>query len=73
MVKKGTKQQFKDLNIPVSENLAAKIRDKQVAEREEHEEMKRLVLDYNQRQEEEAYNGLFLGFVYVCCCLIITL
>lgn len=59
MVKKGNKQQFKDLNIPVTENLAANIRDKQVAERAEHEEMKRLVLDYNQRQEEEAYNEMF--------------
>lgn len=57
MLKKGNKQQFKDLNIPVTENLAANIRDKQVAERAEHEEMKRLVLDYNQRQEEEAFNG----------------
>ena len=57
MLKKGNKQQFRDLNIPVTENLAANIRDKQVAERAEHEEMKRLVLDYNQRQEEEAFNG----------------
>eukprot|EP00795_Rhopilema_esculentum_P002036 gene2037-17601_t len=58
MLKKGNKQQFKDLNIPVTENLAANIRDKQVAERAEHEEMKRLVLDYNQRQEEEAFNEM---------------
>ena len=53
MLRKGNKQQFKDLNIPVSTDLAANIRDKQLAERAEHEEMKRLVLDYNQRQEEE--------------------
>jgi len=58
MLKKGNKQQFRDLNIPVTENLAANIRDKQVAEREEHEEMKRLVLGYNQRQEEEAFNEM---------------
>ena len=64
MLKKGNKQQFRDLNIPVTENLAANIRDKQVAEREEHEEMKRLVLGYNQRQEEEAFNGTFIASVF---------
>eukprot|EP00794_Sanderia_malayensis_P006104 gene6104-6808_t len=58
MLKKGNKQQLKDLDIPVTEDLAANIRDKQLAEREEHEEMKRLVLDYNQRQEEEAFNEM---------------
>ena len=58
MVKKGNKQQFRDLNIPVTENLAANIREIQVAERAEHEQMKKLVLDYNQRQEEEAFNGM---------------
>ena len=62
MVKKGNKQQFRDLNIPVTENLAANIREIQVAERAEHEQMKRLVLDYNQRQEEEAFNGMNMFF-----------
>ena len=63
MLKKGNKQQFRDLNIPVTENLAANIRDKQVAERAEHEEMKRLVLGYNQRQEEEAFNGKYVVWI----------
>lgn len=46
-----------DLQIPLSSGLAANIRDRQMAEQQEQEEVKRLVLDYNQRQEEEIYNG----------------
>jgi len=58
-MKKNNKQVVKDLNIPMTSDLAANIRNKQLAERAEHEELKRLVLDYNQRQEEEeSYNGI---------------
>ena len=57
MLKKNNKQVLKDLNIPLTSDLAANIHHKQLAERAEHEELKRLVLDYNQRQEEESYNG----------------
>lgn len=58
MLKKGNKQQFKDLQIPLSSGLAANIRDRQMAEQQEQEEVKRLVLNYNQRQEEEIYNEM---------------
>lgn len=58
MLKKNNKQVLKDLNIPLTSGLAANIHHKQLAERAEHEELKRLVLDYNQRQEEESYNGI---------------
>ena len=51
---------FTDLQIPVSSGLAANIRDRQMAEQQEQEEVKRLVLNYNQRQEEEIYNGMCL-------------
>ena len=62
MLKKGNKPVLKDLHIPINSDLAANIHDKQMAQRAEHEEMKRLVLDYNQRQEEESYNGgLFIA------------
>ena len=47
-----------DLQIPTSSGLAANIRDRQMAEQQEQEEVKRLVLNYNQRQEEEIYNGM---------------
>ena len=49
-----------DLEIPVSSGLAASIKDRQLAEQQEQEEVKRLVLDYNQRQEEEIYNGIII-------------
>ncbi|XP_078385093.1 regulator of nonsense transcripts 2-like isoform X2 [Oculina patagonica] len=58
MLKKGNKPQFKDLQIPLSSGLAANIRDRQMAEQQEQEEVKRLVLNYNQRQEEEIYNEM---------------
>lgn len=58
MLKKGSKQHFKNLEIPVSSGLAASIKDRQLAEQQEQEEVKRLVLDYNQRQEEEIYNEM---------------
>jgi len=58
MLKKGNKQHFKDLQIPLSSGLAANIRDRQMAEQQEQEEVKRLVLNYNQRQEEEIYNEM---------------
>ena len=57
MMKRNNKQIVKDLNIPMTSDLAANIHHKQLAKQAEHEEMKRLVLDYNQRQEEESYNG----------------
>ena len=66
MVKKGNKQQFKDLKIPLTSGLAANIRQKQMAEQAEQEEMKRLVLNYNQRQEEEIYNGIYSLDSYIC-------
>lgn len=57
MLKKGNKQQLRDLKVPITSDLAANIREKQQEEQAEQEEVKRLVLDYNQRQEEETYNG----------------
>ncbi|XP_066925747.1 regulator of nonsense transcripts 2-like isoform X2 [Clytia hemisphaerica] len=58
MMKRNNKQIVKDLNIPMTSDLAANIHHKQLAKQAEHEEMKRLVLDYNQRQEEESYNEM---------------
>ena len=58
MLKKGNRQQLRDLHVPITSDLAANIREKQQEEQAEQEEVKRLVLDYNQRQEEEqTYNG----------------
>ena len=65
MLKRNNKQIVKDLNIPMTSHLAANMRHRQLAKQAEHEEMKRLVLGYNQRQEEESYNGEYTSSVDV--------
>jgi len=53
MMKKGSKQQFKKMDIPVESEFASNLFDKQKAVVREREEMKRLVLSQEMRQEEE--------------------
>ena len=53
MIKKGSKQQFKKMDIPVESDFASNLFDKQKAAVREREEMKRLVLSQEMRQEEE--------------------
>ena len=57
MTKKGHKQQLKDLNIPIDSDLASNIHEAREALRDQHQEMKKLVLNYEQKQEEEEYLG----------------
>jgi len=53
MLKKGSKQQFKQMDIPLDSQFASNLFEKQQAVIKEKEEMKRLVLTHEQRQEEE--------------------
>ena len=53
LLKKGSKQQFKAMDIPLESEFASNLFDKQKAAIKEREEMKRLVLSQEQRQEEE--------------------
>ena len=53
LLKKGSKQQFKPMDIPLESEFASNLFDKQKAAVKEREEMKRLVLSQEQRQEEE--------------------
>jgi len=53
LLKKGSKQQFKPMDIPMESEFASNLFDKQRAVMKEREEMKRLVLSQEQRQEEE--------------------
>ena len=57
MTKKGHKQQLKDLNIPIDSDLASNIHEAREALKDQHQEMKKLVLNYEQKQEEEEYLG----------------
>ncbi|TRY65401.1 hypothetical protein DNTS_023146, partial [Danionella cerebrum] len=58
LTRKGNKQQFKVLNVPLSSQLAANHFSQQQAEQEERLRMKKLILDINQRQEQEDYQEM---------------
>ncbi|KAI5578637.1 hypothetical protein POPTR_008G045400v4 [Populus trichocarpa] len=57
LVKRGNKQQTKQLYIPRDCSLVQSTKQKEAAEFEEKQDIKRLVLEYNDREEEEN-NGL---------------
>ncbi|KAL3581463.1 hypothetical protein D5086_015795 [Populus alba] len=57
LVKRGNKQQAKQLYIPRDCSLVQSTKQKEAAEFEEKQDIKRLVLEYNDREEEEN-NGL---------------
>ena len=56
-VKGGNKQQTKQMLIPSDGSLVQSTRHKEAADLEEKQDIKRLLLEYNERDEEEA-NGL---------------
>ncbi|KAJ1440027.1 hypothetical protein SESBI_02260 [Sesbania bispinosa] len=57
LVKRGNKQQTKQMYIPRNSSLVQSTKQKEAAELQEKEDIKRLVLEYNDREEEEL-NGL---------------
>ncbi|KAK4366545.1 hypothetical protein RND71_014425 [Anisodus tanguticus] len=57
LVKRGNKQQTKKMFIPRDCSLIQSTKQKEAAELEEKQDIKRLVLEYNDREEEEL-NGL---------------
>ncbi|XP_065872743.1 regulator of nonsense transcripts UPF2-like isoform X2 [Euphorbia lathyris] len=57
LVKRGNKQQTKQMYIPKDCSLVQSTKQKEAAEFEEKQDIKRLVLEYNNREEEEN-NGL---------------
>lgn len=58
MTRRGNKQQFKSLEVPVTSELAQNLKDREEAERAEKEQVKKLTLDINERQEEEDYQEM---------------
>ncbi|XP_076337894.1 UPF2 regulator of nonsense mediated mRNA decay isoform X2 [Tachypleus tridentatus] len=58
MTRKGNKQQFKSLEVPLMSDLAQNLKDREKAERAEKEQVKKLTLDINERQEEEDYQEM---------------
>lgn len=57
LVKRGSKQQTKQMYIPRDCSLVQSTKEKEAAELEEKQDIKRLILEYNDREEEEL-NGL---------------
>lgn len=55
MLRKGNKQQYKNLAVPVSSELALNLRNREQEQKEEKEKVKRLTLNITERQEEEDY------------------
>ncbi|XP_052440930.1 regulator of nonsense transcripts 2 isoform X3 [Carassius gibelio] len=58
LTRRGNKQQFKILNVPLSSHLAANHFSQQQVEQEERMRMKKLTLDINERQEQEDYQEM---------------
>ena len=58
MTRKGNKQHFSNLNVPVSEKFAADYKERELAEKQEKERLKKVVLNIHERQEEEDYQEL---------------
>ncbi|XP_069694080.1 regulator of nonsense transcripts 2-like isoform X2 [Periplaneta americana] len=58
MVRKGHKQQYKSLAVPINSELALNLKNREEAERAEKEKVKRLTLDINERLEEEDYQEM---------------
>ncbi|CAG8501990.1 5188_t:CDS:10 [Ambispora leptoticha] len=52
LTKKGNKQQMKTMEVPADSALAVNTRSKQEAEREEQAQLKKLVLNYEEREEQ---------------------
>lgn len=58
MLKKGNKQTFKSLQVPIDSELASNLKSQEMAEQAELRRVKQLTLDINNRQEEEDYKDL---------------
>ncbi|EPS68456.1 hypothetical protein M569_06311, partial [Genlisea aurea] len=58
LVKRGSKQQTKQMYIPRDCSLVQGTKQKEAAELEEKQDIKRLVLEYNDREEEELNQSL---------------
>ncbi|XP_052071977.1 regulator of nonsense transcripts 2-like isoform X2 [Mytilus californianus] len=58
MTRRGNKQQFTNINVPISEEFATKFKERTQAEKAEKEKMKQVVLGIHERQEEEDYQEM---------------
>ena len=66
LTKRGNKQQVRQLAIPSESALAVQTRSAQEQDKVEQQHLKRLVLDYEQREEAEEIKG-GLAFTFLIC------
>nr|CAG4640628.1 EOG090X0143 [Eulimnadia texana] len=59
MMRKGNKAQFKSLAVPSDSDIAQNLRNREQAEKAEKERVKKLTLDFTERQEEEEFQEQF--------------
>jgi regulator of nonsense transcripts 2 len=64
LTKRGNKQQVRQLAIPSESALAVQTRSAQEQDKVEQQHLKRLVLDYEQREEAEEIKGGFCLFTF---------
>ncbi|RKP10363.1 ARM repeat-containing protein, partial [Thamnocephalis sphaerospora] len=57
LLKRGNKQQTKAVEVPSDSALAVSTKQKQEAEKEEKQRLKQLVLNYEEREQEEEMQG----------------
>ena len=57
LMKKGHKQQTKQMLIPADSSLVLSTKQQEAAELEEKQSIKRRILEYNEREEEELNGG----------------
>jgi regulator of nonsense transcripts 2 len=57
ITKRGAKQQVRAIDVPAEAPLAVQTRSAQRQDKEEQQHLKRLVLDYEQREEAEERKG----------------
>lgn len=65
LTKKGNRQQVKLMEVPSDSLLAISTRTKQEAQREEQQQLKQIVLNYEEREEANARSG---GLLVLCVC-----
>uniref|UniRef100_H2Z6M3 MIF4G domain-containing protein n=1 Tax=Ciona savignyi TaxID=51511 RepID=H2Z6M3_CIOSA len=64
LTRKGNKPTLKPLRIPISEHLAAGLRDRSQAEERRKQELKQITLSINERQVEEEQHQIDTAHVY---------
>ncbi|EEB87073.1 hypothetical protein MPER_15739, partial [Moniliophthora perniciosa FA553] len=67
VTKRGNKHQTRQLAVPAESALAVHTRSAQLKDKVEQQHLKRLVLDYEQREEAEELKGVYYNYTWWTC------